>query len=350
MDHSHITDFSWYTGNLTWLQNRTVVLSKSGSQSYGTNLPSSDLDLRGVAIAPMSYYLGFLNNFEQAEVKEPVDAVIYDIRKFFKLASDANPNILEQLYVDPTDIFLTTPLWSDVLAQRDLFLSRKVRHTFSGYAISQLRRIRTHRKWLLDPPKGQPRRADFGLPEGQVTLGKDQLGIIEARIRKIEDILSNKGLSKADLETPRLEQQLVTDAITDLNLAPNLIPLVLAERSFGGAVKTWSQYQTWKAERNVARQELEARYGYDTKHGMHLVRLLRMGAEILRGQGVIVKRPDAEELLTIRAGAWTFEVLEEYAVRLDKELGALEAASTLPHSPDRVGLNDLLVHIITASQ
>lgn len=345
MDHSHITDFSWYTGNLTWLQSRTVVLSKSGSQSYGTNLPSSDLDLRGVAIAPMSYYLGFLNNFEQAEVKEPVDAVIYDIRKFFKLAADANPNILEQLWVDPTDVFISTPAWGDVLAQRDLFLSRKVRHTFSGYAISQLRRIRTHRKWLLDPPKAPPVRADFGLPEGQVTLGKEQLGVVSARVQKLRD-----SLTAEEAEALSEDAGIVATAVAQLGLDINIIPLVLAERKFGSAVKTWSQYQTWKAERNVSRQELEARYGYDTKHGMHLVRLLRMGAEILRGQGVIVKRPDAAELLAIRAGAWTFEALEEYAVRLDKELGALEAASTLPHSPNRVALNDLLVHTITASQ
>ncbi|AEZ66297.1 hypothetical protein phiTE_131 [Pectobacterium phage phiTE] len=33
--------------------------------------------------------------------------------------------------------------------------------------------------------------------------------------------------------------------------------------------------------RNAARHELEEKFGYDTKHAMHLVRLLRMSQEIL---------------------------------------------------------------------
>src|ERR1039458_5020213 len=34
------------------------------------------------------------------------------------------------------------------------------------------------------------------------------------------------------------------------------------------------QYNGWKAQRNPKRAELEAKFGYDTKHAMHLVRLM----------------------------------------------------------------------------
>ncbi len=63
--------------------------------------------------------------------------------------------------------------------------------------------------------------------------------------------------------------------------------------------------------------------GTDMKHGMHLVRLLRMGVECLRDGVINVKRPDAKELLEIRNGSWTYEQLIEYGEeqnRLIKEV------------------------------
>ena len=53
---------------------------------------------------------------------------------------------------------------------------------------------------------------------------------------------------------------------------------------------------------------------------MHLVRLLRMGVEALRDGKILVKRPDAQELLAIRNGAWTYEEVVEYATEMDHEV------------------------------
>ncbi len=358
MTPQDVRSFSWYTGNLTWLPERTIFLCKAGSQAYGTSTPESDLDLRGIAVAPRAYYLGVLNSFEQAEAKGDVDATVYDIRKFVKLAMDANPNILELLWTDPSDWYrpgdrdleidvggLKKPfgkLWWN----RDLFLNKKAKHTFSGYAVAQLKRIKTHRRHLLDPPTHQPTRTEFGLPEGNGTLDKEQLGIINARIRKLEDSLAGKGFDKADVETERLQQQLVTNTVQDLNLATSIIPIIIAERRYTGACRAWQQYQTWKTERNEKRSALEAKFGYDTKHAMHLVRLLRMAHEILDGKGLIVKRPDAEELLAIRNGAWTYELLEAYAEAMDAGLGAIAGGSKLPEAPDRARIDEILVDII----
>ena len=37
-----------------------------------------------------------------------------------------------------------------------------------------------------------------------------------------------------------------------------------------------------------------------------------MGIEALRDEEIVVKRPDAKELLEIRAGAWTYEEVVAY--------------------------------------
>ena len=80
-----------YSGNLTWLRDRTILLVTHGSHAYGLSTPSSDVDIKGVAIPPADYFLGFNKKFEQAESKDPNDMVVYDVRKFFALAADCNP-------------------------------------------------------------------------------------------------------------------------------------------------------------------------------------------------------------------------------------------------------------------
>jgi hypothetical protein len=77
------------------------------------------------------------------------------------------------------------------------------------------------------------------------------------------------------------------------------------------------QFRTWKAHRNHVRAALEDLYHIDTKHALHLVRLLRMGAEALETGKILVKRPDAEELISIRNGSWSYAQLIEYAEHMD---------------------------------
>jgi hypothetical protein len=72
---------------------------------------------------------------------------------------------------------------------------------------------------------------------------------------------------------------------------------------------------------------------------MHLIRLLRMAVEILSTGRVLVRRPDAEELLAIRRGQLTFDALLEQAEGLGARLPALAEASPLPPRPDEGRLN-----------
>jgi hypothetical protein len=99
------------------------------------------------------------------------------------------------------------------------------------------------------------------------------------------------------------------------------------------------------ARRNPARAALEARYGFDTKHAMHLVRLLRMGREVLERGEVVVHRPDAAELLAIRHGEWPFTRVVAEAHELLAALEAAIAGSPLPEAPDERAADELVVEL-----
>lgn len=158
-----MNDFDWQkVHGPEWLQSRTVYLCRAGSHAYGTNIETSDEDYRGVAIAPLSNYLGIVDKFEQCEVKDP-DLTIFEFRKFVTLAAQANPNILELLFVDRGDVIIGKPgscNWAQesayrrIFSMRGFFVTKRARVTFSGYATSQLKKIKNNTEHSIP---GSPR-------------------------------------------------------------------------------------------------------------------------------------------------------------------------------------------------
>lgn len=348
-----------------WLEPSLLMLVKHGSHAYGLNTPESDLDLKGICIPPINYFLGAFNHFEQAELREPEhneECVIYDIRKFFILAANCNPNIIEVLWVDPTDIVRDSVLGAILRMNRNEFLSRKAKFTFSGYAMAQLKRINTHRRWLLNPPQKMPTREEFGLPAYNSELSKSKMESVLAEVQKQVDTwnLDLEDLSPAG--KIRIENQM-TEILTEMkigqdetwmaaarhiNLDENTILVLDRERHYKNAKREYVQYENWKKTRNPKRAALEEKYGLDTKHASHLIRLMRMCEEILTTGEVRVKRPDREELLGIRNGSMSYDDIVSWAEEQDKKLDELYDKSPLPKSPNRVVLDQLCMSIVDA--
>ena len=267
-----------------------ICLVRAGSHAYGLNREGSDEDYRGVFVAPPAEVIG-LNPVDFHMIS--ADHTLFEVRKFLKLCRECNPNIIELLFSDGDNLLETSPYWERIRARREVFVTRLARKTFSGYAMDQLRKIRSHYKYVNDPqPVAEPDPARY------------------LRTKHIE------GLGHKD---------------------------VFDQNAYDDARRTWKQYWEWKRKRNPDRAVLEEKFGYDTKHAMHLIRLLRMGGEILRGEGVQVMRADREELLAIRSGALTYEELEAEAARLEARLELDLAISPLPETPDDGVIEALLL-------
>ncbi len=353
------------------IRDSTILLMISGSRAYGLHHAESDVDIKGIAIPPIEYFLGATLQFEQldepgaldgfrkdltkneeeAVAKSKLEGSVYDIRKFFRLAAEANPNILEILFCREEEIRLQTEFGRELRKNRDIFVSARAKHTFCGYAASQLKRIRTHRRWLLNPPEKQPARAVFNLPE-RTLIPKDQLAAAWADIRKKIDsweidfgTLPEAGkiqiqeriaevLSELDVTSDKKWQ----NAARGLGYNENFISLLDRERQYESAHKEWEQYQSWKRNRNPERSKLEMAHGYDTKHAAHLVRLLKMGKELLETGEFHVWRGDldADEIRAVLQGDWSFDRLVSWADQKNFALTEIyeKAEYVIPKTPD----------------
>lgn len=302
---------------------RLIILTLSGSRAYGTWGPTSDYDYRGVIIPPTKIYKSCLHNFEQKEGLQGYgsDSTGYDIKKFVKLAMDNNPNILEILFSPDHLLQVIHPLGQRLRDKKHLFLSKKARHTLSGYAFAQLKRMKQHKAWWDKelagevPPK--PIRAEFDLPEVP-KYPKDMLN------------------------------QLMT--IPNVALEPSILEYISKERDFHEDKRKYDSWYEWKNNRNADRYLLEELYGFDGKHAMHLVRLMKMCEEILTTGELIIERPDAELLKSIKTGAWTFDYIVKWAEDKDIEMNELYAKSTLQKEPRRNEIDELLIDIITEAE
>jgi uncharacterized protein len=199
-----------------------------GSNAYGLPRAGSDVDIKGVMIGPPAWYFGWTGGPEQIDLS--LDHVRYEIRKFFRLAVDANPTVLELMWTRPEDHRVVSSIGERMLAAREGFLSRRVAERFGRYALAQLKRIQSHRTWLLSPPPGAPTRGQFGLPD-RTLIPADQLAAAEA--------LLDAGEREA------------------ADVSPNFIEVLNREKRYKSAQAQWRQYNDWLKNRNPARSDLE---------------------------------------------------------------------------------------------
>jgi predicted nucleotidyltransferase len=117
-----------------------IYRCRVGSRAFGLATDESDDDVRGIYLPPARLHWSLFKLPEQLEfAEEGRDEVYWELEKFVMLALKANPNVLETLW---------TPLvlHADEIARRlremrSAFLSRHLYKTYSGYVLSQFRRM-----------------------------------------------------------------------------------------------------------------------------------------------------------------------------------------------------------------
>ena len=139
----------------------------SGSRSYGTHTNESDTDIQGFFVPHLDYIIG-IKNVEQVSLNfktnkgNLIEGQIFSIQKIIKLLSNCNPNVLEMLWVREKDILYKNHIGDEILNNRGLFLSKKVKHTYVGYAHAQFQRMKRINVNAMNNLKRKEQRIKFG--------------------------------------------------------------------------------------------------------------------------------------------------------------------------------------------
>lgn len=301
----------------THLGDNICLLTLGGSRAYGTNLPTSDIDIRGVAI-PTKKEIILAKDFENI-VDIKTDTTIYSIEKIMKLLSECNPNTIEILGLPEEDYFVLKGAGKLLYEKKDIFLSKKCAKSFMGYAMSQLYRLRQKSK------------------DGLKTLEYNEH--ITKVLRNMEERLSH--ITGVHLNFDFDENGIYFSGNFDkVNL--EYIPTILRETN-----NTFSDYKKSSKRNNKAETHDKI-----PKHSMHLVRLLLMGKELLLTGEIHTKRIKEHDLLMdIRNGKYVDEnnmPIKEFFEMVDDITADFERAekmSILPEGADMDAIENLRLEI-----
>lgn len=390
----------------------------AGSRAYGTNLPHSDTDIRGVFILPSDYILtkyGMKHGIDQVN-NSTNDITYYELGKFLKLVETNNPNILEILNSPEDCIQFEHPLWKQIIEHKDKFVTKLCRKSFGGYALQQIKKASGLNKKVFNVVEKEKKDIldfcyaieNYDLAIGgfkgfllKLFLGSDspKLKRLSSRTVPIKNFLKSRGLeqkfcgvvklphardnfsvfydytshccfadnvheddrkrNKKIIKKKKLKflkyKGLCLDDNTSDEIRLSSVPkeetpicnLIYNKDDYTIYCNEYTAYWNWVADRNPDRYEETIKHGqaFDGKNMMHTIRLLDVAIDIAQGKGIVVRRPNREELLDIRRGKRTYDDLMAEADSKMKLIDELFENSDLPDVVDSDLINSLILKI-----
>lgn len=365
-----------------------------GSQAYGTQTPTSDIDKKFVYILPEDYILG-TGYVEQINVNK--DYVGWEIRRFLELMDSNNPTVLELLNSPEDCILHKDPLFDDIIAHKDEFITKICKDSFGGYARQQIKKAKgldKKQNWEKDKVTRKDVLDFVYVIEGEksipwkawnsdVTSQFDEKFCGVVNVPNARDVYAVYYDKKAYLcfgsDISEDEKELLKFKLKESNLPLGFgykglvktgeganaaesnqlrlssIPkgekpicnIIYNKDGYTMHCKDYREYQEWLENRNETRYVETQEHGQriDGKNMMHCIRLIRMAQEIGAGKGINVRRADAEELLSIRRGEVDLDNLIQMADQAIEEMDSIFDNSDLPKKVDSGLVNSLLIKI-----
>lgn len=310
------------------LENRIILLGLGGSYSYGTNVETSDLDVRGIALNTKAEILTN-ERFEQFENKQ-TDTTIYGFNKIIKLLSNCNPNTIELLGLNLEHYLYVSSIGYELLDNSHLFLSKKAAQAFGGYATSQLRRLDNKAVRTVDQEHRENHilnsiyNAAESFPEKYFEYPEDSIKLY------LDD---------------SIQEDMDKEIFMDVNLKHYPLRDYKAMWSeMNSVVKDYAKLGK-RNKQAIEHQKLG-------KHMMHLVRLYYMCFDILENEKIITYREKEHDLLmSIRGGKYLdsnnqpipefFEIVDA----LDKRLEYDKKNTSLPERPNYDKINEFVMSV-----
>lgn len=338
------------------LKKRNLIIFEclSGSHAYGLNTPKSDIDIKGVFVAPEDDFFG-LSSIDQVS-DESNDRVYYELRRFMDLLSKNNPNILEMIY-SPENCIREIHKSFEPLREVN-FLSKLCEKAFGGYAMTQVKKAKGLNKKILNPvEKDRKSVLDFcyvAYGQGAISIREflDFKGIDQAEcgLSRISHMPDNYGIYHGLSHYKGIIRKHDVNDIVLSSIPKGETPIGIMsfnKSAYSSYCKEYKEYWEWVEKRNDERYNNTLNHGknYDSKNMMHTIRLLTMAEEIGEFGHLRVRRSDRDYLLKIKSGEFSYEELLVLAETKMTRIEALFSNSKLPEAPDLVLINQYLKKI-----
>jgi hypothetical protein len=311
-----------------------IAIFLVGSHLYGTARPSSDRDYEGIFIEPPEYVIGS-KSIEEVDFStkstskcsarntpKDIDIKLYSLRNFFYLAQKNNPNKVEHFFIPERNIvYRNEHYWQQIKEAKELFLSLKIKHSFSGYAHSQKQKLLTKKKRLDE------------LREFKVML--------ESGIAQTADTI-RRSPTRLGTVMDRIGQQqfkFITRTVT-LEGTPAII-VDDKEYNFGMEADAVLQQVTKRISQYGSRTKDLDDGGYDFKFASHLFRLYYEGLKLLKEGSITFPLEENKFLLAVKNGEYDLDYILKRADEFEPLLEIAYQESKLPHSPDQDGISKL---------
>lgn len=310
------------------LNGRIIFLTLGGSHAYGTNIETSDVDVRGCAMNSRMDILG-MSNFEQV-INTETDTTVYSFNKLIGLLVNCNPNTIEMLGCRPEHYFEISDIGREMIENRKMFLSQRAANSFGGYATQQLRRL-------------ENALARDRMPQAQAE--EHIRGALERSLKSFGDRYTSFEKGGIELFTDESER---TDI--DKEVYCNIHIDKYPAREFSTLLNTLSSVISNYEKLNHRNHKKDR--NHLNKHAMHLIRLYLMCLDILEKEEICTYREnDRELLLDIRNGAFQnedgtyrqefFEMVSAY----EKRLRYAKQHTSLPKSPNMKQIEEFVVSV-----
>lgn len=284
-------------------------LTVSGSIAYGTDVETSDIDIRGIYMNSIDQLLGTSKRPDVIDKKNP-DMAIYSFLKIVSLLSNCNPNVIELLGTREKDQLYINKVGKALLDNKEMFLSKKAYYSFGGYAISQLRRLENGLYAQDEEDVPEDKRAE------QLTNSLEYIG------QSINDRFPDEKVSiihffKGD----------------DNDVTMDIMARKIKVRAFINLAKEIeSTCNNFDKVNHRNRKKTDDKL---FKHAMHLMRLYYMAIDILKNREINTYREKEHDyLMSIRNGEVSMESIFKTQKKLEEKLYDAYENSKLPDEVD----------------
>ena len=371
---------------------KPLYLVIRGSHAYGTNIETSDTDYSGIFIQSMDDILG--NKYIEQINDDSNDTVVYEIRRFLELLGTNNPTVLELLNTPEDCVIYKDPIFDLILNDREKFITKICAKSLGGYAKQQISKAKGQNKkqnwekdkvtrkevldfvYVIEGEKSIPWKVwnndryeekfigVVNVPNARdiyaVYFDQDAFcmfseSISESTRKTLIEVRKESGKSmgfgyKGLVKTNEGINSTESNALRLSSIPKGEEPICVVTYNKDGYTQhcnDYKSYQTWLEQRNEARWVDVQSHGQkiDGKNMMHCMRLIQMSREIAEGKGIVVRRPNAKELISIRKGEVDLQTLIDKVEKEIVEIDKLFEESNLPDMVDNKLIHNLIVKI-----